>query len=81
MPDTPEHELRKMLEAIKLNDAAAVDSITGLFGTSVPSIEQRLWLADLRAQDALSALFQLAKYIMDREPEATFDTTGDRNDE
>jgi len=48
-------------------DEDAVKSITGMFGTSMPSIEQRIWLADCRARDAIWLATKLAHYIINQE--------------
>lgn len=64
------HELQTMLDGISKRDQNAVSDISGMFGTSYPSIEQRIWLADGRAIDALAAVATLAKYIMKLEAAA-----------
>lgn len=66
MTNGEQHELQKMLDAIAKRDANAVSEVNSWMGPG-PTIENRIWLADGRAQDALAAVATLARYIMKKE--------------
>lgn len=71
MSDTNRHELQVMIDSLLNRDKNAVEEISqkNFWGGS-PPIEDKIWLADGRSLDALSAVLTLARYIIKKEEES-----------
>jgi len=70
MSDTNQHTLQQLIDNLTARDGNAVRDLNDKYcwgGT--PAIEEQIWLANWRAQDALAGVMLLAKYIIEKEKE------------
>lgn len=74
------HPLQELIDVLKERDKNATSDLQSRFGSTLP-IEVKTDLANDRAIDALVAVIQLAKYIMEKEKECKLDPALDDNGE
>lgn len=63
------HKLQQLIDNLIERDKRMLDEMNSMFGGG-PTLENQLVLANARAEDALSALCLLARYVMERESKA-----------